>query len=268
VTYTNSTQTNATHLDDDMLEFLLTHDVSIGLSLDGPAPLSDAARRTRRSLPVLAHHGGHGGTGSGCGGTEPGAGAHRITVDAARRLQERGREAAAIVTVNRMNVDSPESVYAEFQNRRIHMKTNPLTHSGLADTALGADLGITAGEYGAFLVRMFDIWFDHPEPRITIEPFGQHIARILGEQVAHSCFYTLSCHRFFLGISPDGDLFPCGMFQGEPSFRYGNVHTMDPQDVARTLLFGDLDAREQKVLRDCAGCAFFDLCYSGCISTR
>jgi hypothetical protein len=25
-------------------------------------------------------------------------------------------------------------------------------------------------------------------------------------------FYTGSCHQFFLGVSPDGDLFPCGMF--------------------------------------------------------
>src|SRR5262249_45400088 len=132
------------------------------------------------------------------------ADAHATTVDAARRLQERGREAGAIVTVNRNNVDHPEAVYEEFRDRRLHMKIKPLARSGRADTPLGADLGVTAEEYGGFLVRMFDAWFDDAGPRIRIEPFGQHIARILGEQVAHSCFYTLSCHRFFLGISPDG----------------------------------------------------------------
>jgi radical SAM protein with 4Fe4S-binding SPASM domain len=31
------------------------------------------------------------------------------------------------------------------------------------------------------------------------------------------------------------------------------------------MLFGDIDAREQKVLEDCSRCAFFDLCYSGCM---
>jgi uncharacterized protein len=169
------------------------------------------------------------------------------------------------VTVNRNNVDAPEAVYQEFKQRRMHMKVNPLTRSGLADTALGADLGITAEEYGRFLVRLFDVWFDDPEREISIEPFGQHISRILGEEVAHSCFYTLSCHRFFLGISPDGDLFPCGMFQGEPSFRYGNLHKMRPQQVAETVLFGRIDAREQAVLASCSKCAFFDLCYSGCM---
>ena len=263
VSYTNATQTNATHLDDGMLDFLLANDVSIGLSLDGPADLTDASRRTRRTLPLLTGDGCGSGGGSARGGV-PG-GAHATTVDAARRLQERGQQAAAIVTVNRNNVERPEAVYDEFHARRIHMKINPLTRSGLADTPVGADLGITAEEYGRFLVRMFDRWFDEPGPRISVEPFGQHVSRILGDTVAHSCFYTLSCHRFFLGVSPDGDLFPCGMFQGEPSFRYGNLHDMPPEQVAQTVLFGQIDDREQKVLRDCARCAFFDLCYSGCM---
>jgi uncharacterized protein len=256
VKYTNSTQTNATHLTDDMLDFLLASGVSIGLSLDGPEGLTDASRRTRRALPVLNEN-------TSCSNKHRGA--HATTIDAARRIQARGREAAAIVTVNRSNVAHPEEIYKEFRNRRIHMKLNPLTRSGLADTPVGADLGITSEEYGEFLVRMFDAWFDDPERVISIEPFGQHISRILGVAVAHSCFYTLSCHRFFLGISPDGDLFPCGMFQGEPSFRYGNIHEMAPEQVAGTVLFGRIESREKKVLQDCAKCAFLDLCYSGCM---
>jgi uncharacterized protein len=247
VRFSNSTQTNATHLDDDMLELLLANDVSIGLSLDGPARLNDVSRMAR-GTPRRA----------------PGP-AHATTVAAARRLRERGREAGAIVTVNRNNVGDPEAIYAEFRRERIHMKVNPLTRSGLADTPLGADLGVTAEEYGEFLVRLFDVWFDDPEPVISIEPFAQHIARILGQEVAHSCFYTLSCHHFFLGVSPDGDLFPCGMFQGEPSFRYGNIEDMAPERVAETVLFGDIEEREKRVLQQCSKCAFFDLCYSGCM---
>jgi uncharacterized protein len=263
VAYNNSTQTNATHLTDELLDFLVANDVSIGLSLDGPAALTDASRTMRRMLPMLKTE--VQGDVSGAPRPRAGGSAHATAVRAARRLQERGREAGAIVTVNRNNVAHPEAVYQEFRERRIQMKINPLTRSGLANTPLGEDLGITAEEYGAFLVRMFDMWFDDPGPKIAIEPFGQHIARILGEDVAHSCFYTRSCHHFFLGISPDGDLFPCGMFQGEPSFRYGNIHEMEPQQVAQTVLFGGIEEREREVLKTCSECAFFDLCYSGCM---
>jgi sulfatase maturation enzyme AslB (radical SAM superfamily) len=87
VSYTNSTQTNATHLDDDMLAFLLANDVSIGLSLDGPASLSDASREPRRALPTHSE--------GASAGARQRARAHATTVDAARRLQAQGREAGA-----------------------------------------------------------------------------------------------------------------------------------------------------------------------------
>jgi uncharacterized protein len=256
VAYTNSTQTNATHLDERMLELLLANDVSIGLSLDGTQGQTAASRIGRRTRALTVRQ------------STPGAraaDAHATTVDAARRLQKRGRRAAAIVTVNRNNVDHPEEVYREFRDRHIDMQVNPLTRAGLADTSLGADLGVGAEEYGVFLVRLFDAWFDDPDRPIHIEPFGQHVGRILGEEVQHSCFYTLSCHHFFLGISPDGDLFPCGMFQGEPSFRYGNIHKLNPEQVAETALFGQIEKRERRTLQTCSRCAFFDLCYSGCM---
>lgn len=257
--YSNSTQTNATHLDDDMLDFLVANDVSIGLSLDGPSRLNDASRRARK--PVEATVSGPNARADLMRAAVP----HATTVEAAQALQRRGRQVGAIVTVNRNNVAEPETIYREFRSRSIHMKVNPLTRAGLADPRLGDDLGITAEEYGEFLVRLFDAWFDDADGTIWIEPFGQHIGRILGVQVSHSCFYTLSCHHFFLGISPDGDLFPCGMFQGEPSFRYGNIHELDPDAVANTVLFGAIEKREREVLATCTKCAFFDLCYSGCM---
>lgn len=245
VAFGNSTQTNATRLDDEMMDFLLANGFGIGLSMDGSAAVNDNSRQLR----MVDDH----------------RSAHAVTVDAARRLSERGQQPAAIVVINKNNVRAPEEVYRGFKAERIHMKLNALTRSGLADTAIGADLAINAEEWGGFMVRLFDLWYDDPEPTINIEPFRQHIGRMLGVPTTHSCFFTRSCHHFFLGISPDGDLFPCGMFQGEPSFRYGNIFDMAPEDVAETLLFKEIEDREKRVLETCAKCAFYDLCYSGCM---
>jgi uncharacterized protein len=245
VAFGNATQTNATRLDDEMMDFLLANGFGIGLSMDGSAALSDGARQMRKAGDS--------------------ASAQAVTVAAARRLRERGQQPAAIVVINQHNVSAPEEVYRAYKAEGIDMKVNALTRSGLADTAVGADLAIDAEEWGRFMVRLFDVWYDDPEPTIRIEPFNQHIGRILGVPTTHSCFFTRSCHHFFLGISPDGDLFPCGMFQGEPSFRYGNIFDMAPEDVAETVLFRQIEEREQRVLETCATCAFYDLCYSGCM---
>jgi len=244
VAYTNSIQTNATLLDDALLAFLLQNDIAIGLSMDGPQALNDSARPMRKGPPVSAHE---------------------ITLNAADRLRAHGQAPAAIVVINRANVNHPEQVYREFKERAIDMKLNPLAKSGLAATE-GAAMDITAEQYGAFMVRIFDAWFDDPEPAIYIEPIRQHIARILGVPgVVHACHFSKSCHRSFLGIAPDGEIYPCGMFQGEPAFRYGNIHSMSPENVATTALFGRIEDREARVLAGCSKCAFLDLCYSGCM---
>jgi len=244
VEFTNATQTNATYLDDEMMAFLVAQGVQIGLSLDGPQQLNDCSRQMRGADPRSPY---------------------QITIDAASRLRNCGCVPGAIVVVNRNNVDEPETVYREFKRQRLNMKLNCLTWSGLGATT-GLDLAISPEAYGAFLVRMFDLWYDDPEPTITVEPFRQHICRILGiPGTVHSCYFTQGCHHHFLGISPDGDLFPCGMFQAEPAFRYGNINEMEPQEVGSTALFRQLESRERKVLQGCARCAFLDLCYGGCM---
>lgn len=244
VSYTNSIQTNATLLDNEWLAFLSKNSFSIGLSLDGPKELNDASRPMRKGPPISAY---------------------AVTLEAADRLRALGQGPAAIVVINRANVEHPEQLYGEFKALAIDIKLNSLSRSGLAATP-GAEMDISAEEYGNFMVRMFDVWFDDPEPTIHIEPIGQHIARILGVPgVVQACHFTRSCHRTFLGIAPDGDLYPCGMFQGEPAFRYGNIHSMTPENVATTALFGRIEDREAHVLAGCSKCSFFDLCYGGCM---
>jgi uncharacterized protein len=244
VAYTNAIQTNATLLDDEMLVFLMQNEIAIGFSMDGPKFLTDTSRPMRKG-PLIS--------------------THEITLDAADRLRLHGQAPAAIVVISRANVNHPEEVYREFKDRAIDMKLNPLARSGLAATP-GAALDISAEEYGQFMTRIFDAWFDDPEPTISIEPIRQHIARILNVPgVVHACHFTRGCHHSFLGIAPDGELYPCGMFQGEPAFRYGNIHSMSPESVATTALFGRIEDREARVLAGCSKCAFFDLCYGGCM---
>ena len=244
VAYTNAIQTNATLLDDEMLALLVQNDIAVGFSMDGPKFVTDPSRPMRTG-PLIS--------------------THEIMLDAADRLRVHGQAPAAIVVINRANVNHPEQVYCEFKDRAIDMKLNPLARSGLAATP-GAALDISAEEYGQFMTRIFDAWFDDPDPTISIEPIRQHIARILNVPGAvHACHFTRGCHHSFLGIAPDGDLYPCGMFQGEPAFRYGNIHSMSPESIATTALFGRIEDREARVLVGCSKCAFFDLCYGGCM---
>src|SRR5262249_28961012 len=127
--FSNAVQTNATHLTEEMLDFLVGHDIRIGLSLDGPEVMNDHARRFHapgksraRSLPVLPNE-----TFSESEAHSSSAfrSPHEITVEAARRLKNRGFTPGAIVVVSSINVNHPEEIYREFKDHGIHMQVNP-----------------------------------------------------------------------------------------------------------------------------------------------
>jgi uncharacterized protein len=242
VLYDNSVQTNASGLNEAMLEFLVANRFHIGFSLDGPADINDALRETGSARS-----------------------SHAYVVNAIQRLQRQGQPTGAIVVLNRGNRHEARRIYAEFKRLRLNMKINPLTKSGLGDVNY-EDLSITAEEYGRFMIELFDLWFDDPDPVISIEPLESHVATILElEGAVRECVYSKSCHKGFLGISPDGNYFPCGMFQGMPEFNYGNVFTLPPEKIPDTATWQRLDRRENVVLQGCRQCDFYHLCYGGCV---
>ncbi|WP_395708527.1 cyclophane-forming radical SAM/SPASM peptide maturase GrrM/OscB [Reyranella sp.] len=80
-------QTNATLIDAEWCDFFLSHDVRVGVSLDGPARLHDARRRTRR-----------------------GVGTHAAAMKGVRALRRHGVPFHAICVVTREALDSADDV--------------------------------------------------------------------------------------------------------------------------------------------------------------
>ena len=245
VGYHNSIQTNASRLTAEVLDFLTKHNFRIGMSLDGPKNVNDSVRLVR-------------------GEGQQHISAYQTVEEAAQRLQGKKQPTGAIVVLTKANCDHAPSIYKTFRDLNIHMKINPLMKSGLAVLNY-EDLSITPEDYARFYMEMFDLWFYDTNSRIGIDPFESHIARLLKLPGAtDECVFSKSCHKSFLGISPDGGLFPCGLFQGMSEFEYGNLHNMAPEMIPQTPLWQSINQREKKVAETCKSCSFQSLCYSGC----
>lgn len=245
VGYLNSIQTNASRLTDEVLDFFFKNNFRVGLSLDGPEEINDSVRLVR-------------------GAGKHNISAYRTVEEAVRRMREHKMPVGAIVVLSRANLNYAASIYRTFKEQKIHMKINPLMKSGFAVPNYD-DLSITPEDYARFMIEMFDLWFYDPHPTIGINPFDNHIARLLNLPGAiHECRFSQSCHKSFLGISPNGDLFPCGLFQGMPAFKYGNIHDMNPEAILQSPLWHAINHREKQVLETCKKCDFRTLCYSGC----
>ena len=123
-----SIQTNGTTLTPDLVDFLAGHQVSVGLSLDGPADLHDRARVLRG-----------------------GVGTHDRASRGARLCREAGLPLHLIATIARHNIDHPAEVVDEIMGHQPDsFLLKPVLAEGEAQSAWEGE-GVSAEHHAAFM---------------------------------------------------------------------------------------------------------------------
>ena len=243
--FSNGIQTNATLINRDLLNFSQeTGDFRIGMSIDGPQNLHDSTR-------VYPD-----GTGS----------FDRVMAGIDLVKQYRG-SAGAICVVSAKNVDSPEELYNFFRDTKIHVKFNPLIKSGRALENM-SELGITPRQYGDFLSKLWQVYENDSlklgETPIDVDPFLEIIGNLETERPL-GCNYSATCRDSFISIGPNGDIYPCGRFDGIKQFWMGNVQTHTIEEAVESEANQSLRGRNLETVSGCKTCDFGKVCNSGCM---
>ncbi len=89
-------QSNGTLIDDRWCEFIKRHDVSIGLSIDGPAFIHDLHRKTRK-----------------------GEGTHERAMRGAERLKRAGIDFGVVSVISDFSLEYPDEIYEFFRDLEI-----------------------------------------------------------------------------------------------------------------------------------------------------
>jgi uncharacterized protein len=240
--FRNSLQTNATLIDDKVLDFCEEKGVSIGTSLDGPEPINDETR----VYP-------------------DGSGTFRNIYRGIELIRERNKGlhgkmigGGAIVVLNRRNIGRIDEIFDFFRREKIHMKVNPLVKSGNTPN----DLGISPQEYGNALVQLFDRWFYQTEFTISVEPLNEILGNLLTENPI-SCNFGTGCKDRILSIGSNGDVYPCGRFDGVNEFRIGNINEDNLMEIL-------MKKQQNPYSRDskqasCKKCDYQKICNGGCM---
>ncbi len=245
----NSIQTNGILITDEWLDFIEEErDFRLGLSLDGPKEISDATRVY-------------------CDGTSAFDDILRgIRKVKSRKQGDKVRKGAfgggAIVTLNRHHLGRIKETYDFFKSEEINMKVNPLVNCGRA--SLNEDLRITPKNYGDSMVELFDLWVEDYET-IDIEPFTMIMGNLLtGKPVG--CNYSTSCRENYVSIGPNGEVYPCGRFNGNLDFLMGNVN--DENGLTNALnsqVSQNLFEMRQESSLGCGNCDYIAVCNGGCM---
>lgn len=249
--FSNSVQTNSTLISDRILDFCEENNFHIGTSLDGP----EAIHNLTRVYP------------NGRGSFEEVWRGIKMTRERNQDLRNRGIKkylgGGPIVVLSRKNIDHLDEIYDFLKGNKISFKIGPLIKSGRAKTDY-EDLGIGPLEYGEASIRLFDRWFYEKEDGIDIDPIRDMMVSIITE-TPYGCNFSKSCRERFISIGPNGDVYPCGRFDGVEEYKLGNIHAEKIQEIMDSELHRSMLKRNSETLPGCSDCQHKAICNGGCM---
>lgn len=236
-------QTNATLLDEEVIDFLASHNVSIGLSLDGPiAETTDATRFTFGGKSV-----------------------HDKVLDAMDALK--GYPSwSVIATCTEKNLDQLVPLVELFHAREVPtcmLNAVRCTLPG-ARTVRPDDAALARG-FIAALERTHEL-YRQTGRKLVVANFANILLAILAPTARRLMCDISPCGggRAFFALAPDGGLFPCSEFIGLDDFRGGNLFTDDIDAVLQTEAFKKVTGRNVDRITPCSSCAIRHFCGSPC----
>jgi len=236
-------QTNATALDDAAIDFLTSHGVSIGLSLDGSlATITDKTRITWTGKSV-----------------------HDTVLRAMDKM--RGYPAYSVIaTATRENLENLSEVvdlYHRYEVPTCMLNQVRCTLPG-ARTVRPDDASL-AQHFIAALERSHQLYRETGR-KLVVANFANILLAILAPTARRLMCDISPCGggRAFFALAPNGDLFPCSEFIGLENFKGGNLFQDDIDAVLETPAFLQVSERNVDDFKPCNSCAIRHFCGSPC----
>jgi uncharacterized protein len=242
-TFRFGVQTNATLLDEEAEEFLVSRGVSIGLSLDGAT--AQVADRTRH--------------------TWGGSGVFDQVVKVLERLADYPG-LNVITTVTRENLENLTAIVDFLHARRVkNAMFNPVRGTqpgGLALMPEGKDL---AAHFFAALERTVEL-NDQTGHKMVMGNFANLLLGLVAPGARRLMCDISPCGggRCFFAVAATGQVVPCSEFIGFPEFSGGNLFEDSLPEILETAPFRQMKTRVVEDIEYCKRCAVRHYCGAPC----
>ena len=241
--YNFGLQTNATQLDNEAITFLRDHEVSIGLSLDGPE--EEVTDRTRQTFG--------------------GKSIHHTVLDAMEKL--RGYDTYSVITTSTtQNLDELTKMVELFHAYEVPTcMLNQVRCTLPGARTVRPDDADMAQAFIAALERSHQLYKETGR-KIIVANFANILLSILAPTARRLMCDISPCGggRAFFALAPNGDLFPCSEFIGLEEFNGGNLFKDKIDDVLKTEAFRKVTERNVDEFQPCSSCAIKHFCGSPC----
>ncbi len=224
-------QTNGTRLESSLIRLFKTHDVQVGISIDGPQPIHDSLRgrfsETYKGMERLSDHG------------VPFRTTTVVTKENVRHLADLAELVGEFPTARGMALDL--LVFrGRARNRKDLLPDAETLHDGMR----------------SFAKRILKINQKRSTPLVLRE--WEHLRRLekSPHRPSHFCHASRGEN---LAVLPDGSLFVCSQTAGDPAFSCGTVDHPNTEGFAAF-------RKNDRPTGDCTPCPLFGRCPGDCPS--
>ena len=238
----NSLQTNAILLNDKWCRFLHENKFLVGVSIDGPKEFHDHYR--------LDHSG---------------SGTFDRVMRAIESCKQYQVEFNTLTLINARNVTHPDEVYDFLVGLGVRfLQFIPCVEVEPATSRI-SDFSITPEQYGEFLCRLFDRWYELVPRDVSIRDFDSILSYYLtGRNTI--CTFDKQCSQYIV-IEHTGDAFCCDFFV-EPKWRLGNIFETPIEKLAASSMKRAFARAKQNLCNKCIVCRHLTICRGGCMKDR
>jgi uncharacterized protein len=242
-------QTNGTLIDDAWCEYITHHGIKIGVSIDGPARLHDARRRTRA-----------------------GAGTHARVMRGIRHLQDHGIQFDVITVLTREALSSPEELFEFYMAAGIKRVGFNIEEIEGCNERSSLNVAEAEAEFRQFLERFWDL-VERSGNALRVREFDRILEMIKAppgtgvENIQVEPFRVLSFDRAgnWSSFSPELLGFPNSQYD---NFRFGSVGggvgNAAPLGSLESAVFKRVSDEIQAGVEACAAsCPYFAICGGG-----
>ena len=236
----NAFQTNAYLIDDEWCRFFKENNFLVGVSLDGTREIHDAYRHGKNGAPTYDR-----------------------VVEATKRLDKYGVDYNILTVVNRKVVENIEEIYENYRDHGWKYQQYIACLDPLGEPHGQNEYALHPEEYGAFLIRLFDMWYaDLQEERQPyIRMFENYVSILMG-YCPEACDQRGTCGIQYV-VEADGGVYPCDFYMTD-EYLLGNFNDcrLDAIDERRReIAFVE---RSQKLSPECKKCRYYHICRGGC----
>ena len=255
----NAFQTNGTRLDNDWCKFFADNNILVGISIDGEEHNHDYYRRTFS-----------------------GATTFKRVMKGIELLHKYKVDFNTLSTVNDYNVRFASETYrflkkigsgfiqflpvVEHISKDIPEKKLQLIAPIHTENAKVTELSVSSGDYGKFLIEIFDEWVRNDVARYFVQIFDATLANYVEENPG-LCVFNDTCGDALV-MEQNGDFFSCDHFV-YPEYFLGNITETPLIDLVKSQIQFDFGIdKRNKIPRYCLQCEVLYACHGECPKHR